>query len=109
MLNGKITIKEFDVDENCSNINVPYTPFQQLMSIMPIKSIGLLPASYKAVVESETLIEYFPLDFDIDLNGRALPWEASCLIPFVDELKAIGLEKDMLHAFPLDAFDIKRN
>ena len=33
----------------------------------------------------EELKEYFPLDFDIDLNGRALPWEAACLIPFCDE------------------------
>jgi 5'-3' exonuclease len=28
---------------------------------------------------------YFPDDFDIDFNGRALPWEAICIIPFVDE------------------------
>jgi 5'-3' exonuclease len=63
-----------------------------LLSIMPIKSISLLPEGYMSVVKNEQLIEYFPLDFDIDLNGRALPWEAACLIPFVDEQKAIRLE-----------------
>ena len=31
------------------------------------------------------LKEYFPDDFDIDLNGRTLPWEAAILIPFADE------------------------
>lgn len=50
MLSGRVTIEKFDVDENCSEINVAYTPFQQLLSIMPIKSINLLPAGYMSVV-----------------------------------------------------------
>jgi 5'-3' exonuclease len=31
------------------------------------------------------LKEFFPESFDIDLNGRTLPWEAAILIPFADE------------------------
>lgn len=42
------------------------------------------------------LREYFPDDFDIDLNGRALPWEAACLIPFVDETLFITHELQLL-------------
>jgi len=84
LLQGRITIDEFEIDMNCSTTNVPYTPFQQLLSIMPTRSIGLLPDSY-AEIAGGVLKEYFPPDFEIDLNGRALPWEAICLIPFVDE------------------------
>jgi len=50
---------------------------------MPSASFHLLPPAYSDIMN--TLIECFPEDFDIDLNGRALPWEAACLIPFVDE------------------------
>ena len=94
-MSGKVTIDTFKIDANCSDINVPYTPFQQLLSIMPTKSIGLLPASY-APIAKVFLKEYFPPDFDIDLNGRALPWEAACLIPFCDESLFIEQESIML-------------
>jgi 5'-3' exonuclease len=75
---------------------------------MPTKSIGLLPDSYASIATGE-LKEYFPEDFDIDLNGRALPWEAACLIPFVDESKAIELEAQMLLSYPLSEDDKRRN
>jgi 5'-3' exonuclease len=84
LLNGQINIDEFERDYNCSDKNFPYTPFQQLLSILPTKSIHLLPAEYKQFA-TQTLEKYFPADFDIDLNGRTLPWEAICLIPFVDD------------------------
>jgi 5'-3' exonuclease len=107
-LSGKVTIDKFVIDENCSEINVPYTPFQQLFSIMPIKSISLLPASYGPIAKNE-LKEYFPLDFDIDLNGRALPWEAACLIPFCDEKIFIEMETQLLTTNPLSTEEKNRN
>lgn len=107
-LHNKTTIDNFEIDANCSETNVPYTPFQQLLSIMPTKSIGLLPGGY-ATIAADPLIEYFPPDFDIDLNGRALPWEASCLIPFVDEKLFITHEQTMLLSYPINEDDKKRN
>jgi len=41
------------------------------------------------------LSEFFPEDFDIDLNGRTLPWEAAILIPFADELLFIEVEQKL--------------
>jgi len=41
------------------------------------------------------LNEYFPDDFEIDLNGRTLPWEAVILIPFVDEAEFIDAEASL--------------
>lgn len=109
LLSGRITIDEFELDVNCSTTNVPYTPFQQLLSIMPTRSIGLLPESYAGVAASPELNSYFPADFDIDLNGRALPWEAVCLIPFVDETLFIDLEQQMLLSKALSDEDKRRN
>tara|TARA_B110000285_G_C15118667_1_gene615706 strand:- start:1771 stop:2079 length:309 start_codon:yes stop_codon:yes gene_type:complete len=38
------------------------------------------------------LKDYFPDDFEIDLNGRTLAWEALILIPFADETLFIAEE-----------------
>lgn len=32
------------------------------------------------------IIEYYPLDFKTDLNGKQQEWEAVVLIPFIDEV-----------------------
>ena len=62
---------------------------------MPSKSIQLLPSPYKELVMQPNgiLKEYFPDDFHVDLNGKTLPWEAVCLIPFVHD--DIFLQEDM--------------
>lgn len=36
--------------------------------------------------ESSPIIEYYPLDFKMDLNGKQQEWEAVVLIPFIDEV-----------------------
>ena len=52
------------------------------------------PKEYVELAQEE-LKEYFPADFDIDLNGRTLPWEAVVLIPFVDEDVFIEAEQKL--------------
>ena len=107
-LDNKHTIDEFEVDHNCSELSHPYTPLQQLLCIMPIKSIHLLPVQYHPIFSGE-LKDFFPLDFEIDLNGRALPWEAAILIPFVDEKDMLKQEKIYLDQDPLCDDDFIRN
>lgn len=36
--------------------------------------------------ESSPLIDYYPVDFKTDLNGKLQEWEAVVLIPFIDEV-----------------------
>ena len=57
------------------------------------------------------LREFFPDDFDIDLNGRTLPWEAACLIPFVDEKLFLEKEEEFLRnpGYALSQADSHRN
>ena len=38
--------------------------------------------------ESSPIIEYYPVDFKTDLNGKQQEWEAVVLIPFIDEVNA---------------------
>jgi len=94
LLGGKTSFQDFEIDFNCSAQNEPYTPFQQLSCILPERSFKLLPAAYYKLIEP--LSKYFPADFDIDFNGKSTPWEAVCLIPFVDEKEFLETEAKML-------------
>jgi len=56
------------------------------------------------------LAEFFPDDFDIDLNGRTLPWEAAILIPFADEELFIEAESKLFaEGMTLSKIEWERN
>ncbi|CAJ1071465.1 '-3' exoribonuclease 1 isoform X1 [Xyrichtys novacula] len=69
------------------DLGKPFMPFQQLLAVLPAASMELLPECYKHLMTSESspIIEYYPLDFKTDLNGKQQEWEAVVLIPFIDE------------------------
>jgi 5'-3' exoribonuclease 1 len=109
-LGGQNTISSFRVDTNCSEDPKPYTPFQQLLCILPTNSLRkFLPAKYLSLTEGE-LTEFFPDDFEVDLNGRTLPWEAAILIPFADETLFLEQEKRLFdRGMQLNPEEWKRN
>ena len=61
---------------------------------MPIKSFHLLPDRYKTIATGN-LNKFFPSDFEVDLNGKTLAWEAIVLIPFCDEFLFLQEEKKL--------------
>uniref|UniRef100_A0A8C9ZDM8 5'-3' exoribonuclease 1 n=1 Tax=Sander lucioperca TaxID=283035 RepID=A0A8C9ZDM8_SANLU len=69
------------------DLEKPFMPFQQLLAVLPAASKELLPESYRHLMTSENspIIEYYPVDFKTDLNGKQQEWEAVVLIPFIDE------------------------
>ncbi|XP_068604868.1 5'-3' exoribonuclease 1 [Brachionichthys hirsutus] len=69
------------------DLGTPFMPFQQLLAILPAASMKLIPEAYRHLMthENSPIIEYFPLDFKTDLNGKQQEWEAVVLIPFIDE------------------------
>ncbi|XP_026838294.1 5'-3' exoribonuclease 1 [Drosophila erecta] len=68
-------------------MGTPFLPFQQLLAVLPTASCKLLPAAYHdlMVLPSSPLAEFYPLEFESDLNGKKHDWEAVVLIPFIDE------------------------
>ncbi|KXJ17198.1 5'-3' exoribonuclease 2 [Exaiptasia diaphana] len=50
----------------------PFLPFEQLLANLMI-------------MEESPIIEYYPLNFKTDLNGKQQEWEAVVLIPFIDQ------------------------
>ena len=41
------------------------------------------------IMEQSDIIEYYPVNFKTDLNGKQHDWEAVVLIPFIDEVCAV--------------------
>lgn len=75
---------------------------------MPIKSFKLLPAEYRQIPNQ--MIEQYPSDFGVDLNGKTNAWEAIVLIPFVDDTQVLAEEKRLFDSgFGLKDSDRVRN
>ncbi len=70
----------------------PLLPFQQLMTVLPEKSSKLLPLPIANLMssDSETLGEFFPEEFKIDLAGKKREWEGIALLPQVDTEKFLS-------------------
>ena len=82
----------------------PFLPFQQLMSVLPAGSRDHVPEAYKKLMlsaESE-VIDYYPTNFDTDMNGKKQEWEAVVLIPFIDEKRLLSAIKKVDPELSLD-------
>eukprot|EP00598_Pedospumella_elongata_P008857 CAMPEP_0185012164 /NCGR_PEP_ID=MMETSP1098-20130426/98162_1 /TAXON_ID=89044 /ORGANISM="Spumella elongata, Strain CCAP 955/1" /LENGTH=1230 /DNA_ID=CAMNT_0027541217 /DNA_START=64 /DNA_END=3756 /DNA_ORIENTATION=+ len=64
----------------------PLQPFQQLLACLPAASSGLLPSAYHALMNSPTspLHDFYPTEFETDLNGKKQDYEAVVILPFID-------------------------
>ena len=96
--------------DHLKEANKPVTPFQQLLSILPKASRKLLPDAYSTLYDSSSeIIDLYPEHYNIDFNGRALPWEAIKLIPFVDVNRIIEAEKKTLKPNQFTVSELQRN
>ncbi|WWC90706.1 uncharacterized protein L201_005643 [Kwoniella dendrophila CBS 6074] len=73
------------------NIGKPFTPFQQLMGVLPEESKEHVPPAYRDLMYEETspIIDFYPRDFALDMNGKKQDWEAVIKIPFIDEARLL--------------------
>ncbi|KAM6915509.1 5'-3' exoribonuclease 2 [Xenentodon cancila] len=65
----------------------PFQPLEQLMGVFPAASGNFLPPSWRQLMMSadSSIIDFYPDDFAIDLNGKKYAWQGVALLPFVDE------------------------
>lgn len=105
---------KFDFD-----LNKPFRPFEQLMGVLPDLSANLVPIPYRvgslvwmspfALAHASLqdlmgnpespIIDFYPRDFEQDMNGKKAEWEAIVKIPFIDAdrlLKAMAPKEALL-------------
>ncbi len=76
-------------------LGAPFHQYEQLLAVLPPSSRNALPAPFRGLMVSQDspIIDYYPTDFELDLNGKRNDWEAVILIPFIEEkrlLQAVG-------------------
>ncbi|CAK3829350.1 5 -3 exoribonuclease 1 [Lecanosticta acicola] len=79
----------------------PFRPFQQLMGVLPDRSKSIVPKVYWDLMTNPNspIIDFYPRDFELDMNGKKMEWEAVVKIPFIDEkrlLSAMALKDPLL-------------
>ena len=61
-------------------------PFEQLMSVLPAASRHAIPEVFHDLMTNpdSEIIDFYPEDFELDLNGKKMVWQAVILLPFID-------------------------
>lgn len=74
------------------DLGEPFLPFQQLMGVLPAGSRQHVPRPYQTLMldNNSPIIDYYPPNFETDLNGKKQEWEAVVLIPFIDEKRLLS-------------------
>jgi 5'-3' exoribonuclease 1 len=79
----------------------PFKPFEQLMGVLPDRSKSIVPTVYWELMTdpNSPIVDFYPRDFELDMNGKKMDWEAVVKIPFIEEdrlLKAMAPKNEML-------------
>lgn len=80
-------------------LGIPFPPLVQLLAVLPQASKELLPQAFQKVTyhPNSPLIEYFPTEFETDLNEKIHDYEAIILIPFMNDKILMEVYKTLKH------------
>ncbi|CAM0137158.1 5'-3' exoribonuclease 2 [Umbelopsis sp. WA50703] len=82
-------------------LNAPLRPFEQLMGVLPAASRDHIPKAFHHLMTDEfsPIIDFYPVDFDVDMDGKKWEWQGVVKLPFIDKnrlLEAMDTVYDQL-------------
>ncbi len=98
-----------DINNISFEIGSPYTPFQQLMLILPPQLDKLVPAPLRPIMNDDTLLctQFYPTDFRLDVASGIKTQYSEAILPEIDEELLVNTVKQM--ELKLSAQDKDRN
>ena len=86
-----------------------FKPFEQLMGVLPAASNHAIPEVFHPLMtdEDSEILDFYPSEFPIDLNGKKFAWQGVALLPFIDEKRLLDAMAKKYHL--LSAEEVARN
>jgi 5'-3' exoribonuclease 2 len=84
-------------------------PFEQLMSVLPAASRHAIPEVFHDLMlnKDSEIIDFYPEEFEVDLNGKKMAWQGVALLPFIEMPRLLAAVRSK---YPLlSAADAARN
>lgn len=81
-----------------------FRPFEQLMGVLPAASRHAIPEIFHPLMtdEDSEIIDFYPEDFPIDLNGKKFAWQGVALLPFIDSQRLLDAMEKLYPLLPAD-------
>ena len=69
------------------------------MGVLPDRSKSIVPTPYHDLMTNpdSPIVDFYPRDFELDMNGKKMEWEAVVRIPFIDERRLLPAMKSREH------------
>lgn len=86
----------FSKQEVKFELGEPFLPYEQLMSVLPAASGHTLPPIFRPLMSEpdSPIIDFYPSEFLIDMNGKKMSWQGIALLPFIDEKRLLKVVRE---------------
>ncbi|XP_063900159.1 5'-3' exoribonuclease 2-like [Zophobas morio] len=74
----------------------PFNALEQLMGVLPASSgVKFLPKSWSDLMlnPDSSIIDYYPTEFRVDMNGKRYAWMGVAILPFIEQEKLLNALK----------------